>query len=32
MKYLTFAPADASREASMVDGGHGANAIHFRPR
>lgn len=30
--YLTFAPADADREASMVDGGDGADATHLRPR
>ena len=32
VEYLTFAPADAGREASMVDGGNGAKVIHLRPR
>ena len=32
VEHLTFAPADAGREASMVDGGDGAKVIHLRPR
>ncbi len=32
VEHLTSAPADAGREASMVDGGDGAKAIHLRPR
>ena len=31
VEYLTFAPADAGREVSMVDGGNGAKVIHLRP-
>lgn len=30
VRYLTFAPADAGREASMVDGGNGVKVLQLR--
>ena len=32
VEYLAFAPPDAGREASMVDGGNGAKVVRLRPR